>query len=211
MSTPAEQGLEPMLVAELYHNAAQLETLYGLLAVKNGFLIAEGYFNEGSVEQMALLQSATKSYTSSLVGIALDQGCLSSVDQMMMDFFPEFGDQINDPREEQITIRHLLQMRSGYPREETDPVLWGALWWGEHLPLIVDFPLVNDPGTEFNYSCLTSDLSGIIVARACGTDFRSFAREHLFLPIDAQVGKWIRNAVAKPAAIDPVLHPSRRG
>ena len=94
VSTPAEQGLDPMLVAELYYNAAELEAMYGLLVIKNGYLIAEGYFNEGSVEQKARLQSVTKSYTSALVGIALEQGYLSSVDQKLLDFFPEVADQI---------------------------------------------------------------------------------------------------------------------
>ncbi|MFN2124041.1 MAG: hypothetical protein ACK2UP_11125, partial [Candidatus Promineifilaceae bacterium] len=105
VSTPEEQGLDPMLVAELYHNAAELETLYGLLVIKDGRLIAEDYFNEGSVEQKALLQSAAKSITSALVGIALDRGCLSSVDQKMLEFFPEFSGQIDDPRKREITIR----------------------------------------------------------------------------------------------------------
>ena len=80
VSTPAEQALDPDLVEELYEDAADLDTLYSLL-VKNGHLIAEGYFNEGSIEQKALLQSASKSYISALIGIALDQGCLSSVDR----------------------------------------------------------------------------------------------------------------------------------
>jgi len=193
VSTPAEQGLDPMLVAELYLDAAEMETLYGLLVIKNGYLIAEGYFNEGAVEQKALLQSVTKSYTSALVGIALDQGCLSSVDQKMMDFFPKLADQITDPRKEQIAIRDLLQMRAGYPWEETDPALWEALLWGDFLRLIVDFPLISDPGTEFNYSNLTSHLLGIIVARACDTDLKSYAQEHLFSPIDAEVGDWIQD------------------
>jgi len=190
MSTPAEQGLDPMLVAELYLDAAEMETLYGLLVVKNGHLIAEGYFNEATVEQKARLQSVTKSYTSALVGIALDQGCLSSVDQKMMDFFPEVADQITDPRKEQITIRHLLQMRAGYPWEETDPALWEGLLSGHYLPLIEKFPLIADPGTEFNYSNLTSNWLGIIVARACGTDLKSYAEEHLFSPMDTEVGDW---------------------
>ena len=60
ISTPAEQGLDPMLVAEFYLNAAELETLYGLLVVKNGHLIAEGYFNEGTVEQKYYMASATR-------------------------------------------------------------------------------------------------------------------------------------------------------
>ncbi|MCK4742097.1 MAG: hypothetical protein KAS80_07430, partial [Anaerolineales bacterium] len=83
VSTPEEQGLDSMLLAELYYNAAELETLYGLLVIKNGYLIAEDYFNAGSVDELFDRASATKSFTSALVGIALDQGCLSSVDQKM--------------------------------------------------------------------------------------------------------------------------------
>ena len=86
VSTPAEQALDPKLVAELYLNAAELETLYGLLVVKGGHMIAEGYFNEGAFWKQAEIASATKTYTSALVGIALDQGCLSSVDQKMIRF-----------------------------------------------------------------------------------------------------------------------------
>jgi hypothetical protein len=76
VSTPAEQGLDPALVAELYHEAAELETLYGLLVIKNGHLIAEKYFNAGALDRKNQQQSVTKSYTSSLVGIALQRGCL---------------------------------------------------------------------------------------------------------------------------------------
>jgi len=193
VSTPAEQGLDPMLVAELYYDAAELETLYGLLVIKNGHLIAEEYFNEGSVDQLSGRQSATKSFTSALAGIALDQGYLSSVDQKMMDFFPEFADQIDDPRKEQITIRHLLQMRAGYPWEGRTPPYFDILYlrdnwhWRPHL---FDFPLVDDPGTKFNYSNLTSHLLAVIVARACDTDLKSYAQEHLLSPIGAEVGDW---------------------
>jgi len=192
VSTPADQGLDPMVVAELYHNAAELETLYGLLVIKNGYLIAEGYFNEGTIDRKNQLQSATKSFTSALVGIALDQGCLSSVDQKMMEFFPEYANKITDPRKQQITIREMLQMRSGYPFEETDPALFEALLWGDYLPLIEGFPLTSDPGSEFAYSNLTSHWLGVIVARACDTDLKSYAQEYLFSPIDSELGDdWI--------------------
>ena len=190
VSTPTEQGLDPMLVAELYYNAAKLETIYSLLVIKNGYLIAEDYFNEGPVEQKARLQSVTKSYTSALVGIALEQGYLSSVDQKMLDFFPEVADQITDPRKEQITIRHLLQMRAGYPCEETDPALWDGLLSGHYPPLIEEFPLIADPGTEFHYSNLSSNWLGIIIDRATGTNLKSFAEEHLFSAIDVEAGEW---------------------
>jgi CubicO group peptidase (beta-lactamase class C family) len=190
VSTPTEQGLDPMLVAELYYNAAKVETIYSLLVIKNGYLIAEDYFNEGSIDQKDRLQSVTKSFTSALVGIALDQGYLSSVDQKMLDFFPEVADQITDPRKEQITIRDLLQMRAGYPWEETDPALWDGLLSGHYPPLIEEFPLTADPGTEFNYSNLSSNWIGIIVDRATGMNLKAYAEENLFLPLGVEAGEW---------------------
>ena len=193
VSTPAEQGIDPQLIAELYFNAARLETLYSLLVVKNGYLIAEDYFNEGSVDQRDLLQSATKSVTSALVGIALNEGLLSNIDMKMTGFFPEITDRITDPRKKEITIRQLLQMRAGYPWEESHPDLWKGLLSGHYVPLIEDFPLVDDPGTKFHYSNLSSDWLGIIVARAGQTDLSSFAQEHLFSPIGAEAGKWGRD------------------
>jgi CubicO group peptidase (beta-lactamase class C family) len=194
VSTPEEQGLDPMLVAEMYFNAADLDTIYSLLVIKNGYLIAEDYFNEGSVDQKDRLQSVTKSFTSALVGIALEQGCLSSVDQKMLDFFPEVAGRITDPRKEQITIRDLLKMRAGYPNEEDDPALWDGLLSGRYPPLIEEFPLVSDPGTRFHYSNLTSNWLGIIVDRACGMNLKTYAEENLFSPLDVKAGEWGQDA-----------------
>jgi CubicO group peptidase (beta-lactamase class C family) len=193
ISTPSEQGLEPMLVAELYYDAAELETIYSLLVIKNGYLVAEKYFNEGTIDQKARLQSVTKSFTSTLVGLALEQGCLESVDQKMMEFFPELADQISDPRKEQITIRHLLQMRAGYPWEESTNELFDLLYKGFRPSTLADVPLVRDPETQFDYSNLSSHLLGIIVSRACETDLKSFAQTHLFEPMNIKPGDWIQD------------------
>lgn len=190
VSTPAEQGLDPELVAQLYYNASRLETIYSLLLFKNGYLIAEDYFHTGSAEQQVNIQSVTKSITSALVGIALDQGCLTSLDQVMTEFFPEFESQITDPRKRQITLRQMLQMRAGYPWEESHPALWEGLLSGHFLPLIKEFPLTTDPGTEFQYSNLTSYLLGVIVARSCEMDLKTFAQEHLFSPLGIEPGFW---------------------
>jgi CubicO group peptidase (beta-lactamase class C family) len=191
VSTPEEQGLDPKLVAELYYNAEQLETLYGLLVIKNGHLVAEKYFHGKSASQLSSRASVTKSITSALVGIALEQGCLSSVDQKMIDFFPELADQIKDPRKKEITIRQMLQMRAGYPWEESTSELFDLMFSGFRTRNLVDVPLVRDPGTGFDYSNMSTHLLGIIVARACDTDLKSYAQEHLFSPMGAGVGDWL--------------------
>ena len=108
---------------KLYAEAAEMESLYGLVVIKNGHLIAEkGDLNEGLITTKKPMASATKGFTSALVGIALDQGCINDLDQKFLEFFPEFIDQIDDPGKEQITIRDLLQMRSGYVWEGADTV-----------------------------------------------------------------------------------------
>ncbi len=189
-STPMEQGLDPQLVAELYLDAAHMPKLYSLLVIKNGQLIAEKYFNDGSIDQKNRVQSVTKSYTSALTGIALEQSLLSSVDQTMVEFFPEVSEKITDSRKQQITIRDLLQMRAGYPWEEMDPAHWERILTGQYVDDIEIIPLLGDPGTQFNYSNLSSNWLGIIVSRVSGTDLKSFAQENLFEPIGVEPGDW---------------------
>jgi CubicO group peptidase (beta-lactamase class C family) len=197
VSTPAEQGLDPDLVAELYLDAAELPTLYALLVVKGGRLVGEGYFHEGGIDQLSGRQSVTKSFTSALVGLALERGCLTSLDQRMLEFFPELTDRIDDPRKERITLRELLQMRAGYPWEENEPVWFDRLFLQDDwhwVPHVADFPLTVDPGTEFRYSNLTSHILAVIVSRACATDLAPFAEAHLLGPIGAELGSWSRDA-----------------
>jgi len=190
VSTPQAEGLDPMRIAELYYNAARMETLRSLLVVKNGRLIAEDYFNDGAIGQKARLQSVTKSFTSALIGIAIEQGLITSVNQRMLDSFPEIAGEISDPRKGEITIRQMLQMRAGYPWEETHADLWAGLLSGYYVPLIEAFPLTADPGTRFQYSNLTSNWLGIIIDRASGMRLKSFAEVHLFPALGVEPGEW---------------------
>jgi CubicO group peptidase (beta-lactamase class C family) len=124
--------------------------------------------------------------------LALDQGYLTSVDQKMMEFFPELADQVTDPRKHEITIQDLLQMRAGYPDDDLTRQYLDSLFFSDDwhwIPHIAGFPLMSDPGTAFRYSNLTSHLLAIIVARATGSDLEPYAHKHLFSPIDSKVGE----------------------
>lgn len=190
VSTPAEQGLDPERVAELYYNASQLETAYSLLVFKDGYLVAEDYFHIGEPDLQVNIHSVTKSINSALVGLAIEDGCLTSLDQKMIEFFPELEDRITDERKKEITIRQMLQMRAGLPWEETSAEGTEWLFTGFHESDLVDVPLAYDPGTDSAYSNFTAHLLGIIVARACGPDLKTFAQEHLFSPLGITPGFW---------------------
>ncbi|MCB1417860.1 MAG: serine hydrolase [Zhengella sp.] len=190
VSTPEAEGLDPLLVAELYREAEALPRVYSVLVLKNGKLVAEKYFNQGSIDTATLIQSAAKSIFSALVGLAQREGCLPDMDAPVLGFLPELAGQIGDPRKADITIRQVLQMRSGLPWEETDPTLWKQLMEGDHLAPLRDFPLVADPGTRFNYSNFSTDLLGVIVTRACGTALDAFASAQLMQPLGIRFGTW---------------------
>ncbi len=193
ISTPQAEGVDPALVAEMYRDAEALPRLFSILVVKNGKLVAERYFNDGNIDTPTLMQSVVKSYYSAFVGAALEQGCLPDIDQPVLDYFPEFVDQITDSRKSDITIRHLLQMRSGLPWEESDPALWEKLINEDNLGLLADYPLANDPGAGFNYSNLSTRLLGVIVERACDTDLHAFAEDTIIGPIGGTLGDWARD------------------
>jgi CubicO group peptidase (beta-lactamase class C family) len=190
VSTPEAEGLDRMLVAAMYYNAARLDTIHSLVVVKNGLLVAEDYFGGSDVDRKDRIQSVTKSVTSALVGIAIDQGLIAGASATMLGFFPEVEGQITDARKAGITVRQLLEMRSGYPDEETNADLWAGLLSGYYVPLIEAFPLTADPGTRFQYSNLSSDWLGIIVSRVSGMSLKAYAEENLFGPLDIEPGEW---------------------
>jgi CubicO group peptidase (beta-lactamase class C family) len=193
VSTPQAHGLDPEAVAELYWRAGQLETIRNLLIIKDGQMVARADFPFGGPRRKQNVQSVTKSYVGALVGIALEQGCLPSVDEPMMTYFPELSDEVRDPRKNEITIRQLLQMRAGYPWEESSPELVGLLYSGFRPSSLLAVPLVRDPGSGHDYSNLSSHLLAIIIARACDVDLMEFAQEHLFDPLGTTPQKWTQD------------------
>lgn len=194
VSTPEAQGLDPSVVADAYQHAARLSNLYGLLVVKNGLLVAEGYFHGRDANSAGRVASVTKSYVSALAGIALRDGVLSSLDQRLIEFFPELDWPNMDPRKADITLRQILQMRSGFPWEEMANLIDELVSTSTWIPFIEDFPLSADPGAQFGYSNLMAHAMAVILARAAGSPLLPFARTHLFQPLGARVICWPQDA-----------------
>jgi len=193
-STPEAQGLDPDAVAEVYWRAGELESIHSLTVIKDGHVVAQGYFNGTGPELSQNVQSVTKSYTGALVGIAIEQGCIAGVDEPMMTYFPELAGRVRDARKEQITVGQLLQMRAGYPWLEASAEGLELLFHGFAPSNVVDVPLARDPGTGWDYSNLSSHFLAIAVARACADeDLLDFAQEHLFDPLATTPSDWTRD------------------
>ncbi len=193
VSTPAAEGLDEDAVLDLYCEASRRDELYGLLVVKNGRLVAERYFNEGAIDEHGKRASVTKSYLSAIVGAALQDGCLPSLDQPMLDFFPDIAEDVDDSRKHDITLRHLLQMRSGFPWEEAHPEVWEQVWTGDLDHLIAEVPLEADPGQVHHYSNFGTHWLGKSVARSCDEDLRTLGDRLLFDPLGVELHGWTQD------------------
>lgn len=149
--------------------------------VKNGYII-DVYYKDGYDETSSfLLHSASKSVTSALVGIAIEQGYIESVDTPLAQYFPELYDR-EDTRWQRITIRHLLTHTSGIDCGDTEfEDEWRAS--DNWIEFVLNRPMAHEPGTFFNYSTANTHLLCAVLQQATGEDLYEFGKEYLFDPV----------------------------
>lgn len=171
-------------IREQYGNIA------GLLVQRNGKTLYEGYFNGYTAEHAAHVFSVSKSVYSLLIGIAVDQGRIGSIDQPVLDYFPDYPVPAGEKTIRQVTIRHLLTMTAPY-KYEAEPY---ERFFASLNPIRDALDLLggDKPIGAFNYSAIggTHILSGIL-QRATGQSALEFAREHLFRPLGISVPRSI--------------------
>jgi CubicO group peptidase (beta-lactamase class C family) len=83
-----------------------------MVIVKDGYIVSE-YYQENQPDKDYEIYSVTKSITSALIGIAIEQGLIKSIDDKVFDYFPEYADAAAEDGKKEITIENLLTMTSG--------------------------------------------------------------------------------------------------
>ena len=182
-------GMDGSLFYQSMDDQRRSLALDSVLVVQDSQILYEAYFNGTGISHSRNIFSASKSILSALVGIAQQQGHLSSIDQPIADYLPAFYHTGMDPRKSDITIRHLLTMTAG--------LQWEELVTNRHIELqsnwvqgILDLPLVEIPGTTFNYSTGYSHLLSAVLTEATGMNTCEFAQEYLFDPLEITVDYW---------------------
>jgi CubicO group peptidase (beta-lactamase class C family) len=190
ISTPEAQGLDFGIFNSALVEGGKIPNIYNLLVVKNGHLIAEGYYNSMTMYDANHIHSASKSFTSALVGIALRENYLHSLDQKMMDFFPEYASRMTDPRKFDITIEHLLMMQAGFNWEDTEQHWRDYTSSPNWVEYALTLPLMHDPGEMMHYSTVQTNLLSVILTRATGMSTKAFADLYLFRPLNISIRHW---------------------
>lgn len=190
-STPEAEGMDGSLLAAAFSNANEIPNLYSLLVVRHRAIVGEQYFDEPTRTTATATASVGKSIVSALVGIAIEEGFLVDLDQRMIDFFPEYDVAELDSRKRDITIRHLIQMRAGYPNDHSaeffDAVTSSPDWMRF---IVVDWALERAPGDGWAYSNASTHLVSGILTKATGMSLLELANRYLFGRMSQPIEEW---------------------
>jgi CubicO group peptidase (beta-lactamase class C family) len=180
----------PRSAEQLLREAEEIDGVLSLLAVRDGELLAEGYFEGAQPGQLLHLRSGTKSVTSLLIGIALDRGDLESPVQTLGALLgPEverFG-----PEKAGLTLHQLLSMTAGLEWDESDVSEFNRLVSSrDPARHYLGRPFVQPPGAKWEYSSGASHLLSVVLHAATGERAEDYARRHLFEPLGITDFRW---------------------
>jgi CubicO group peptidase (beta-lactamase class C family) len=183
-ASPEELGMDSAKLADMLEAIeARGIRLHSLLIVRGSRLVLEVYYAPHGPQHRHAVASLTKSVVGTLVGIAIDQGKIQSVDQKLVDFFPGQSIRNLDQQKQSITLQHLLSMTSGLDcRDQSTPAMkmFAADDWVSYL---LDLPVRAKPGTKWAYCSGSAHLLSAVLQSATGMDARTYANEHLFTPL----------------------------
>ena len=153
-----------------------------------------------------VLHSTSKSFTSALIGIAIDQGAIASVDVPFYELF-NYGAYANwDPRKAAMTLEDVLTMRLGIEWDEwslpyTDPrndLVFLENNNADWAKALLDLPMTSDPGTVFAYNTAATIALGQALENATGMPMEDFANQYLFYPMQINTAAWWKSPTGLP-------------
>lgn len=219
----ADVGMDEAPITDMMNTLSRLDEhpVHGIVVIKDGRLVFEEYFSGEDLDLTDGLNfaykdfdrdalhsqaSASKSVTSILLGIAIDQDLVRGVNETMLSFFPEHSD-LNDTEKGEITLQHMLSMSSGIPWDEsypyTDPRnnLNQQFYSEDPIRYLLEQPLTAPPGTHFMYNSGTTNVLGDVVRVSSGTPLVEFADQHLFTPLGITSFDWVGFPLAPHIAV----------
>ena len=204
-SLPEEQNLDSKRIYELVQlirDGEKFPRLDSLLIVRNGKLVLEEYFRGFNADKIHTLQSVSKSFTSALIGIAIERGDLESVHENILDFFPVHSSIKNlDQRKSEIKLQDLLTMRSGTdyredysnsPHHQLNRLERG---WDKFY---LDRKMITQPGTSFLYDSGGVILLSSLLKIRTGMHADEYANKYLFPALNIEKFYWYKNKEGHP-------------
>lgn len=169
----------------------QRQKVAGLIVVKDGSIVYERYELGNTENSRWLSYSVAKSVTSLLVGAAVNDGYIESIDEKITAYLPRLKNSSYD----QASIRNVLQMASGVawnedyadPASDINMTLWNTLDLYEYLG---NMPRLAPPGEVFNYNTAETNLVGTLLRAAVGNNLSTYLSEKIWQPFGMESGAY---------------------
>ena len=213
-----DHGFNTALIVEMMDgiNDGQFSGIDSVTIVRNNTLLLHAEYDRrldrfddwgGNTDPgRHILHSTSKSFTSALIGIAIDQGFIASVDVPFYGLF-SYGNYSNpDARKATMTLEDALTMRLGLewdewsvpytqPGNDLEELMSSNL---DYAKALLDLPMTSNPGSSFTYNTAATIAIGQALENAVGVPMSDFAELNLFQPLQIQTAEWVRTPTRLP-------------
>jgi len=156
--------------------------VHSVMVLHHGRVVAEKWYSEGAPDRPHILNSVSKSFTATAVGFAVAEG-LFALDDKVTSFFPDKVPAEHSPLLDEMTVRHLLTMSTGQPKE---PPRTGTDWIADFMAAEV----TDAPGAVFRYNSMATFMLSAIVQKTSGEKLADYLAPRLFAPLAITGYRW---------------------
>jgi CubicO group peptidase (beta-lactamase class C family)/dienelactone hydrolase len=183
-STPEAQGVASEGIREFIVAANRVvKTMHSFMLLRHGYVVAEAWWKPESAEKPHVMWSLSKSFTSTAIGIAVEEGVLS-IDDLVVDFFPEHVPTDASNYLKAMRVRDLLTMATGHVSEAK--IVPDQSW----IKTFLEHPVPFKPGTHFLYNSPASYTLSAILQKLTGQTLLDYLRPRLFEPLGIENPQW---------------------
>jgi hypothetical protein len=187
-STPEKQSIPSKAILD-FIQAVEKEKIefHGFMMLRHGHVISEGWWSPYTSELKHMLFSLSKSFTSTAVGLAVNEG-LMSVEDKVVDYFPgDLPDNIGENLSA-MKIKHLLSMSTGHDKDTTDYVV--SQKEGNWVKGFLELNVEHEPGTYFVYNTAATYMLSAIVQKVTGQTLLNYLTPRIFEPLGIDGATW---------------------
>ena len=191
---PERLGMDGEIIDSMLEDIDQSGlSIDGLVVVHKGVIVAEKYYHVYKEQTLHETYSVTKSVISTLIGIALQQGCIESIEDSVLGYFPDMIFLDEDGQKDTLTIKDFLTMSSGLAYDPDE--MYASPDWVQYT---LDQPLIYPPGSTWFYSNGGPQVLSALISNACEMDTIDFADQYLFEPLGISNYQWERGLNGHP-------------
>ena len=187
-STPEKQGIASSTIEDFLHAVeAKIKGIHSFILLRHGYIIAEGWWSPYQANYPHMLFSVSKSFTSTAVGIAIQEGYFS-IDDSVLSFFPD--DAPSEPHDnlKMMRVKHLLTMSTGHGGDTLADM--NQREDGNWIQAFLEIAVEHQPGIHFFYNTGATYMLAAIVQKTTGMKLIDFLMPRLFEPLEIDRPTW---------------------